>query len=117
MVDFFHLNAILNTTHQKVVPVLNQVGEMPLNIKNPAVEKLVAEVAQMAGETKTEAVRRALEERKSRLAFRESGRDSSTRLRALLTQEVWPRIPREEMGRTLTRDEEEAILGYGEQGT
>ena len=43
---------------------------MALNIKNEAVERLVAEVARLAGESKTEAVRRALEERKARLAYR-----------------------------------------------
>ena len=40
---------------------------MALNIKNPEVERLATEVAQLARETKTEAIRRALEERKARL--------------------------------------------------
>ena len=39
---------------------------MALNIKNPEVERLATEVAQLARETKTEAIRRALEERKAR---------------------------------------------------
>ncbi|MFH1574770.1 MAG: type II toxin-antitoxin system VapB family antitoxin [Acidobacteriota bacterium] len=89
---------------------------MPLNIKNPEVERLVAEVAEMTGETKTEAVRRSLEERKSRLAFRVSGLGAGRRLKAFLTQEVWPQIPEEELGRRLSRDQEEEILGYGENG-
>jgi antitoxin VapB len=38
---------------------------MALNIKNPQVEQLAAEVARLAHETKTEAIRRALEERNS----------------------------------------------------
>lgn len=37
---------------------------MPLNIKNAEVEALVAEVARLTGETKTEAVPRALLERR-----------------------------------------------------
>jgi antitoxin VapB len=40
---------------------------MALNIKNPEVVQLAAEVARMADETKTEAVRQALAERKVRL--------------------------------------------------
>ena len=37
---------------------------MALNIKNTEVERLAAEVAELSQETKTEAIRRALEERK-----------------------------------------------------
>ena len=40
---------------------------MPLNNKNREVEKLAAEVGHMVNETKTEAIRKALLERKSRL--------------------------------------------------
>jgi antitoxin VapB len=43
---------------------------MALNIKNRETEKLAAEVAAMAGESKTRAVRVALEERKRRLILR-----------------------------------------------
>ena len=43
---------------------------MALNIKNAEVERLVEEISRLTGESKTEAVRRALEERKGRLAFR-----------------------------------------------
>ena len=35
---------------------------MPLNIKNAEVERLAAEVSRLTGESKTEAIRRALEE-------------------------------------------------------
>lgn len=89
---------------------------MPLNIKNAEVERLVAEVAVMANESKTEAVRRALEERKSRLAFRVAGHDRRARLRRFLESEVWPTIPEEERGRRMTREEEETLLGYGPEG-
>jgi antitoxin VapB len=40
---------------------------MALNIKNPEVVQLATEVARMAGETKTEAIRQSLIERKVRL--------------------------------------------------
>ena len=41
-----------------------------LNIKNREVERLADEVARIAGETKTESIRRALEERRARLRLR-----------------------------------------------
>ena len=37
---------------------------MALNIKNADVERLATEVARLTGESKTEAIRRALEERR-----------------------------------------------------
>lgn len=89
---------------------------MPVNIKNPEVERLIAEVARLTGETKTEAVRKALEERRQRLMLRVSGEDRAARLRRFLEQEAWPSVPAAELGRTLSRQEEEALLGYGEDG-
>ncbi len=46
---------------------------MALNIKNQDVESLVEQVVQMTGESKTVAVRRALEERLKRLSLRAPG--------------------------------------------
>ena len=89
---------------------------MALNIKNSEVERLVEEVARIAGESKTEAVRRALEERRARLAFRIADGDRAGRLRRFLETEVWPKIPDEERGRRLSRDEEDELLGYGPSG-
>ena len=43
---------------------------MAVNIKNERVERLINEVAALTGESKTEAVRKALEERRDRLAPR-----------------------------------------------
>lgn len=39
---------------------------MAVNIKNERVERLLDEVAALTGETKTEAIRRSLEERRDR---------------------------------------------------
>jgi antitoxin VapB len=89
---------------------------LALNIKNDAVERLVTEVARLAGESKTEAVRRALEERKARLAHRMVDGDRASRLRRFLETEVWPRIPAEELGRRMSREAEDEILGYGKEG-
>jgi antitoxin VapB len=89
---------------------------MAMNIKNAIVERLAGEVALLAGETKTQAVRRALEERKQRLAVAAGPDRRGYRLRRFLGREVWPVIPRKERGRRLTRTQEEAILGYGRNG-
>lgn len=87
-----------------------------LNIKNDEVERLIEEVARLSGDTKTAAVKRALAERRERLVRREASSHRGTRLRRFLEREAWPRIPAGELGRTLTREEEEAILGYGADG-
>lgn len=89
---------------------------MALNIKNETVERLAAEVARLAGESKTEAVRRALEDRKARLAHRVVDGDRASRLRRFLETEVWPTIPAGELGRRMSREEEEQVLGYGPEG-
>jgi hypothetical protein len=53
---------------------------MALNLKNPEVERLAAEVARLTGESKTEAIRRSLEECRQRLR----GTPASERRRRVL---------------------------------
>jgi antitoxin VapB len=89
---------------------------MGLNIKNPEVERLAREVACLAQETKTEAIRRALLERRSRLQARAGKLAQPGGLRSYMEQEVWPLIPAAERGRVLTREEEDQLLGYGPEG-
>lgn len=89
---------------------------MALNIKNDEVERLVEEVVRLSGDTKTAAVRRALAERRERLVVGMTSSDRGRRIRRFLEREAWPRVPAGELGRRLTRDEEEAILGYGDDG-
>jgi antitoxin VapB len=89
---------------------------MALNIKNSEVERLAAEVARITGESKTEAVRRALAERRRRLAHRGETDDRRERTLRFLEREVWPLVPEGELGRRLTSEEEDAILGYGPDG-
>jgi antitoxin VapB len=88
---------------------------MALNLKSPAVERLAAEVARLTGESKTEAIRRALEERHRRLK-RPPASERRERVLAHLRSKVWPAVPRKQLGRRLTRKEEDAILGYGPDG-
>jgi antitoxin VapB len=89
---------------------------MALNIKNPEVEKLATEVAKLTGETKTQAIRLALEERKERLQRQETIAEKRKRIMDYLQNEVWPSIPPELRGKTITKAEREEILGYGPDG-
>ena len=89
---------------------------MGLNIKNEEVERLAAEVARMTGESKTQAIRQALEERRRKLALRVAQRDRRADLEAFLRREIWPRIPPRLTGHRLGRRAEERILGYGSHG-
>lgn len=88
---------------------------MALNIKSAEVERLATEVARLTGESKTEAIRRALDERRRRLKGTRPD-DRRARVVAFLKKKVWPAIPREQLGRRLTREQEDAILGYGPSG-
>lgn len=88
---------------------------MPLNIKNLDVERLAAEVARLTGESKTEAIRRALDERRRRLKG-VSADQRRARVLRFLDKHVWPTLQEGERGRRLTRAEEDDILGYGPNG-
>jgi antitoxin VapB len=88
---------------------------MALNLKNAAVERLAAEVARLTGETKTEAIRRALDERRRRLKG-PSADQRRARVLRFLEKKVWPTLPESERGRRLTRAEEDEILGFGPDG-
>lgn len=89
---------------------------MGLNIKDAETERLAAEVAGLTGESKTRAIRVALQERRERLALR-SGTPGARRdgLRRFLEQEAWPQVP-DAAAKPMTRREREGILGYGKHG-
>lgn len=81
---------------------------MPLNIKDPETEKSVRELASLTGETVTTAVRRAAEERLSRVRRAKSGRSLKDEIleigrRCAALPVLDPRSPDE-------------ILGYDENG-
>jgi hypothetical protein len=42
--------------------------------------------------------------------------DREARALRFLEDEVWPRIPADQLGRRLTPDEEDEILGFGPEG-
>jgi hypothetical protein len=71
----------------------------------------------MARETKTEAIRRALEDRKNRLALKAGGRaDCLKDLTEFLEREVWSKVPPDVLGKKISKREREEILGIGPEG-
>ena len=89
---------------------------MALNIKNPEVERLATEIAKVTGETKTEVIRKALVERKGRLASQVIPVDRRAKLLRFLERDVWPKVPRRVLGRRLSKKDREDMLGYGSRG-
>ena len=75
---------------------------MALNIKNAQVEDLATEIAELTGETKTEAIRRALEERRQRLSFQVVRESRADELRSFLEREVWSVIRARSASRRLS---------------
>ena len=88
---------------------------MALNIKNAEVESLAAEVAKLAHESKTEAIRVALQERAFRLKSYRGKMSREQRIDALL-ESIREQFPQGDFGRRLTKEEEESILGFGPSG-
>ena len=89
---------------------------LTVNIKNQEVESLLDSVVQLTGESKTNAIRQALAERLERLSLMRVVPQDEARLEAFLQNEIWANIPEHLLGTSLTKAEEEAILGYGEHG-
>lgn len=81
---------------------------MALNIRNADTERLAAKLAKLTGETKTEAVRKALEERLARVRRERSGLPLADEL-----DEIALRCARLPLRDDRPADE---ILGYDEAG-
>jgi antitoxin VapB len=81
---------------------------MPLSIKNEATERLARQVASAAGESLTEAIQKALEERWERLKRRRGGQ--------ILAGQIEDLLRRVDALPTLDSRPENEILGYDEHG-
>jgi antitoxin VapB len=89
---------------------------MALNIKNTEVEQLAQELAAITGESKTQAIRTALIERRRRLAFRVVPTERRTHLLRFLEDEIWANIPADQLGRPHDPALDDEIIGYGKDG-
>jgi antitoxin VapB len=81
---------------------------MPINIKDPATDKLAREVAKQTGETITNAIHTALVERLQRLCGRSKAKTTEEKLHEILDRV--DKLP------TLDNRSEDEILGYDEVG-
>ena len=89
---------------------------MALTIKNPEVERLAAEVARLTGETKTQDVRVALEERRRRLSSDVDQEARAAEILHWLETEVWSKVPAELRGKPHDSRADDEIIGYGPDG-
>jgi antitoxin VapB len=87
-----------------------------MNIKDAETERLIGQLAELTGETKTGAVRAAVRARIGQLRAKEGVEHRKARLTRLLEEEIWPLIPPEELGKPLSKEEQEEILGLGPDG-
>jgi antitoxin VapB len=81
---------------------------MPLNIKDPATEKAVRQLAALTGETVTTAVHRAAEERLRRVRRQKGGRSLAAEILEIAAR--CAALPDRDQRRP------EEILGYDSQG-
>lgn len=81
---------------------------MALNIRNPEAEALAAELARETGETKTEAVTRALRDRLERVRRDRAGRTLADRLDEIALRSA--ALP------VLDERTDDEILGYDDDG-
>jgi antitoxin VapB len=92
---------------------------MALNIKDKETEALVTEIAALTGETKTGAIRQAARERLKRLKLQHGPggvKHDAESMRRFFETEIWPLIPEDQLGRKISKEEREEILGYGPDG-
>lgn len=89
---------------------------MALNIKDPETERLATEVAQLTGDTKTGAIRKALKDARDKLVARDNADQRVAKLLRFLEEEIWPQIPADLRGQKTTKEEREDILGIGPEG-
>jgi antitoxin VapB len=88
---------------------------MALTLKNSQVEALAVEVAGLTGESKTEAVRKALQERRDRIRLTQGG-PRKRDITQFLETHIWPVMPRKLLGKGVTKAELEEYLGFGPDG-
>jgi antitoxin VapB len=70
----------------------------------------------MEHDPKTEAVRQAPVEQEASPQAKGGRLNRRESLLEFLEREVWPNVPPGELGRTLTGEEEDEILGFGPDG-
>jgi antitoxin VapB len=91
---------------------------MTLSIEDKETEALVARIVELTGETETAIVRKGARQRLDRIAAepKPGPKMTAEELHHWLETEVWPRVPKDVLGKKITKAEREEILGYGPGG-
>ena len=79
-----------------------------VNLKSDRVASLLEQLTQRTGETKVDAVSRALEERLQEL----KAKDRSAWTLTWLETAVWPNLSEAQRGHAPTKEEQEELLGF-----
>ena len=79
-----------------------------INLKSDRVAALLEQLTRRTGETKVEAVTKALEERLREL----EAKDRAARTLVWLRTVVWPDLPKTQHGRGSSKKEQEELLGF-----
>ena len=79
-----------------------------INLKSDRVATLLEQITQRTGETKIDAVTKALEERLQEL----EAKDRAARTLTWLKTTVWPNLPETERGKAPSKEEQEELLGF-----
>ncbi len=82
---------------------------MALNIKNAEVERLATEIARATGETKTEAIRKALVDRQKQLDL-PTLEERWQKIRDDMERDVWSQLPPEVRGKRIPKEEYDALF-------
>lgn len=83
------------------------------HVKNPTISRLAAELALMTGESRTEAIRGALEEKLVRLSRLSSHRERRAELVRIFGGEIRTMIRAGGKKRALSPEEVQELLAYG----
>lgn len=79
-----------------------------VNLKSDRVAVLLEQITRRTGETKVDAVTKALEERLQELEVK----DRTARTLTWLRTTVWPNLPEMQRGRAPSKEEQEELLGF-----
>ena len=77
---------------------------------------LIRKIAELTGESQDVVVKRALEERFTRLTGPADRSERKQRILHVLEKSMWALMASSELGRPLSQAEEDEILGYGPEG-
>jgi len=77
---------------------------------------LLKKLVELTGESEGDALHTALDERWRRLTGPATAAERKQHVLNMLETSLWRYAPKEQLGRSISRADEDAILGYGPEG-